>query len=178
MTSVVTDFGTYYEQNSVFSLMAEQNDQNVAFTTFEDMLEDAITRHERLGPYNKYRFVPVYWGFINGKPINTVGMLRIARNHIEFTHLESGRREFRNAEACKEYYASMKMGSPSYEEKIAYSIDRFNEETKRNPDTPYAMGYNLTSVPITEGALSTNTISLLTAAVVRLNERNCKRVKA
>jgi hypothetical protein len=178
MTSVVTDFGTYYEQNSVFSLMAEQNDQNVAFTTFEDMLEDAITRHERLGQYNKYRFVPVYWGFINGKPINTVGMLRIAGNCIEFTHLESGRREFRNAQACKEYYASMSMGTPSHDEQIAYSIDTFNRETKHNPDTPYAMGYNLTSVPIIEGARSTKTISLLTAAVVRLNERKCNRQKA
>jgi hypothetical protein len=177
MTSVITEFGTYYQQNSVYSLFADDNDQNIAFTTFEDMLEDAIKRHENLGQYNKYRFVPVYWAFINNRPINTVGMLRIVGNFIEFTHLESGRREFKNAELCKEYYTSFKMGRPTHEQEVAYSIDKFNEETKSNPDTPYAMGYNLTRVPIIDDLLSESTILLLRTAVVRLNERRCNRTK-
>lgn len=177
MTSVVTELGTYYQQNSVFSLFADDNDQNIAFTTFEDMLEDAIKRHEKLGQYNKYRFVTVHWAFVNNKPINTVGMLRIAGNYIEFTHLESGRREFRNAELCRMHYAELKMGKPTREQEVAYSIDKFNEETKHNPETPYAMGYNLTRVPIVDTPLSEPTILLLRTAVVRLNERRCNRTK-
>ena len=172
----VNDLGTFYAQNTVHSLTAENNDTNIAFTTFEDMLENAIMRHESLGEHFKYRFIPVYWAFINHKPINVVGMLRVKGKTIEFTHLEEGRREFKNYEACKAEALSYKAPKPSYEDKVMFSINKFNRDIEVEPAIVYGWGYNLTTVPFEQTPTNSQAISLLTSAVVRLNERKCKRV--
>jgi hypothetical protein len=175
MTTHINDIGTYCAQNTVQCLFAEDNNFNMAFTTFEDMLENAIARHENLGEHYKFRFVPVYWALINNNAVNVVGMLRINGKTIEFTHLEEGRREFKNYKACEEEALLYKAPKPKHEVKVLFSIGKFNQDIKENPSVVYGWGYNLTTVPFDESPTSSQALSLLTSAVVHTNERKCKK---
>jgi hypothetical protein len=171
------EYGVFYTQNTAATLRADANSDNQAFTTFEDMLLDAINRHEKRGPAYKYSFVSVHWGLINGKPINVVGMLRVHNNAIEFTHLEEGRREFRNYALCEEAAASYKMPRPSRDEKIRFSIEQFNRDIKEEPNIVYGWGFNLTTVPYDDSPTSDKTLLLLASSVISLNEKSCRKEK-
>jgi len=177
MAQVSTENGVYFESNNVFSLDSDSNSKNKAFTTFEDMLEDALRRHKLMGEDYKYQFVPVYWALVNSKPINTIGMLRIKGARVEFSHIESGRREFVNKKACNEFFDEYKSTKPTSEECIAFSISAFNCEIRENPDTPYCMGYNLVQVPFDNkgGVFAESTILLLMDALVKGSARDCRR---
>ena len=181
MSQILTIDGTYFEENNPFILDEGSNHLNKAFNTFEDMLEDAIKRHNLIDEPYRYKFVPVYWALVNGKEINTVGMLRVIEGRIEFSHLEFGGREFENEHLCYKHAKHHRLPRPSSEDCIAFSINKFNEEVKENPDTPRSKGYNIIKVPfgLAGDELSESTIALLLTALTRssLSSDICKRVK-